>query len=427
MVFEDSSQPGVAGSRYLGEGFRQEPDFRDGGATPFQVSSEAATGENDTVTLARRIAPPNLDYVFDDPAEGEPGRDRMLVHGLWELFLLVAVVGVGFLLYRQAPGTLTGDGLRATLLGATALGALAAGLAVALRAGAPNLAVGPVAVAAALQFGHNAGGGLLRPLLVVIGLCAVIGAVQGIIVAGLQVPGWAVSLGVAFTVLVWSNGRAEVSAFGGYDPKGQAYWWFGAFAAMSVAACAIGAIPAVRRAIGRFRPVADPARRRGPVAGLITVGALVASTVLAGVAGVVMVATTRSAAPSGGFELTALALGAALLGGTSAFGRRGGVFGTVLAVSLLTVCTAYAAATDRSWPAAAFAAVAIGLGLAVTRLVERFGRPAVRDGDETDDEDDWVSRAHSSLPNGRTWQPSSTASGVGGLWASDDAWGSVER
>ena len=415
MAFEDSAQTSGAGSRYLGEGFRQEPDFREGTATNPPTTDEPES----TVTLARRVAPPNLDYVFDDPEAGEPGRDRLLVHGLWELVLVLALAGVAYLLYRQESGAFGGDELRTLLLQASALGAVAAGAAVALRAGAVNLAVGAVAAAAALQFGHSSGG-LLQPALLVVGLCAVVGVVQGLVVVGLHVPGWAVSLGVGLAVFVWAGRRADVTGFTGYDAAPHAYWWFGGFCAVSLVAGVVLSVPSLRRTFGRFRPVTDPAHRRGMVAALITVFAVVLSTVLAGVGGVVSVATTHSAPLSNGLELTGLALGAALLGGTSAYGRRGGILGTVLAVGLITVAMQYAAATGKSWGTATFAAAAIGLGLVVTRLVERFGRPATH-GDDQDEEDDWTSRATAALGNGRSWQPGST--GAGGIWT-DDAWGS---
>ncbi len=455
MTFEDSPQSGGASPRYLGEGFRLEPTFRDpasgtseygrelasgttrysrepatgslssGSAlpgreaiTPFQPLSGTAVdmvaSEPTTLPLSRRASGPNLDYVFDDPAEGEPGRDRMLVHGLWELLLAVALAGVGYLLYRQNSGAFGGDALRTLLLSASILGLLAAGSAVALRAAAPNLAVGAVAAAAALYFGHSSDGGLLQPLLVVIGACVAIGVVQGLIVVGLHVPSWAASIGVALVLLIWSDRQAAVTLFDGYGPLPHAYWWFGAFCAVSVGASIVGLVPSIRRTIGRFRPVADPAQRRGTVAAVIALGATVLSTILAGISGVLAVSVTDAAGPSAGFELTALALGAALLGGTSAFGRRGGIFGTVFAAGLITVGIAYAETTGRSWHEAAFAAVAIGLGLGVTRLVELFGRPDTGDEDDDDDDEAWGTKVRSSPA-------------AGGLWASDDAWGSADQ
>jgi ribose/xylose/arabinose/galactoside ABC-type transport system permease subunit len=415
MAFDDSAQATGAGSRYLGEGFRQEPDFRD---TTAATVPPVPTEPESTVTLARRVAPPNLDYVFDDPDAGEPGRDRLLVHGLWEFVLALALAGVGYLLYQQESAAFSGDGLRTLLLQATALGAVAAGAAVALRAGAANLAVGAVAVAAALQFGHSSGG-LLQPVLVVVALCAVVGLAQGVVVVGLHVPAWAVSLGVGLALFVWAGARAEVTGFAGYSALPHAYWWFVGFCALSVLAGVVLSVPSPRRAFGRFRPVSDPARRRGTVAAVITLIAIVLSTVLAGLGGVVSVATTQAAPLSNGLELTGLAIGAALLGGTSAYGRRGGIVGTVLAVGLITVAMEYAESTGKSWGPATFAAAAIGLGLVVTRLVERFGRPAGPD-EEDEEDDEWASRATAALSNGRSWQPGSP--GAGGIWT-DDAWG----
>lgn len=420
-------------SRYLGEGFRQEPDFRDTTATSpavaEPVSSDADT--DSTLSLNRRVpATPNLDYVFDDPTDGEPGRDRMLVHGLWELALALAAAGVGYLLYRAQSDAFGGAGLRTLVLSASVLGALTLACALSLRVGAVNLAVGVVAGASALYFGLHGEGGLVSHLAVVVGVCALIGLVQGLVVVGLHVPGWAVSLGVGLVLLIWSNRQATVAVAGAYDPNPHAYYWFGGFCVLSLLGGLAGLVPSIRRLVGRFRPVADPAERRGFVAAGVTLAGIVASTILAGVGGVLSVSQTGRAAPTDGLELTALALGAALLGGTSAFGRRGGVFGTILAVVLLTVTMAYATASDRSWPVAGFAAVAIGLGLVMTRLVERYGHPP--QGDEEDDEDWAPKTSQSGTSNGWTgsrssWQTTSSTTTPGGLWGADDAWGTADR
>jgi hypothetical protein len=77
--------------------------------------------ENDsTLTIPRRVPPmPNLDYVFDDPADGEPGRDRMLVHTVWELVLAAAALVVGYLLFRATSNAFGGAPLRTMLLQAS--------------------------------------------------------------------------------------------------------------------------------------------------------------------------------------------------------------------------------------------------------------------------------------------------------------------
>jgi len=381
----------------------------------------AASVTDTDPTAAHRA--PNLDYVFDDPAHGEPGRDRMLVHGLWELVLLLAVAGVGYLLYREDGAAFSGAGLRELLLSAGVLGAVAAASAISLRAGAPNLAVGAVAVAAGLYFGRTSDGGLLQPALIVVAICAAIGVVQGLIIAGLHVPGWAVSLVVALLLLAWASTRTGVSAQANlYDPTPHAYYWFGAFAALSVIASLVGLVPTVRRGFGRFRPVADPAHRRGWIAAIIVLAATLAATILSGLAGVLMVSLSATAVPEEGFMLTGLALGAALVGGTSAYGRRGGIFGTVLAVALITLIARYSDVADLKWSATVLAAAAVAVGLLVTRLIERLGRP--RPARESLDED-WVPVAPATET--RSWSTTSASTTSGGLWASDDAWGTADR
>jgi predicted ABC-type sugar transport system permease subunit len=213
-----------------------------------------------------------------------------------------------------------------------------------------------------------------------------------------------------------------------YDPVPDAYLWFAGFAGLSVVASLLAIASRIRRAVGRFRPVADPARRRGILAAVITVAATAMSMILAGLAGVLLVATTSqddatvtpAGAESSVLLLTALGLGGALLGGTSAFGRRGGIFGTVFAACLLAVVLGYLAEKHPSVPALVVAAFAIAIGLAVTRLVERYGRPVLLPPVDEADED-WMPRVHAIAPPAKPWQPAPTP--TGGLWSADDGWG----
>ncbi len=380
-------------------------------------------------TLVGHIVTPNLDHVFDDPDEGEFGRDRMLVHGLWELLLAVAVVTIGFLLSREQANAFTGSGLRTLLLQATTIGLLAMASALALRAAVPNLAVGPVAVAAAVHFGQHSTDGLRTPLLVMLGLAALVGLGQAIIVVGFHVPAWAASFGVGLGLMVWANEQRQAVPFRGYDPSTAAVWWFTGFCVLSVVASVVWAIPRIRRALGRFRPVSDPARRRGVAAAFTVIGATVISTMLAAVAGFLSASMAGQSIPVDGFALTAVGLGAALLGGTSAFGRRGGITGTVLASALFAVTFAYLGLTQPSWSQAVMVAIAIVVGLMVTRLVERFGRPAPAA--DVDGSDGLAPRVHSVATTSWTgpsssWQtvtpPAVPTPGPGGIW-SDESWG----
>ncbi|WCN81243.1 ABC transporter permease [Micromonospora sp. LH3U1] len=318
-----------------------------------------------------------LENVFDDPTHGEPGRDRVGVHLGWEFLLLAGLATLGWLLWQDNPAALRDGNLRTLLVDAVGLGMLALAAGLSLRTAAPNLAVGPIAVAAALHYAEQGDRGLPTSVGSAVAVAALGGLVLALAVVVLHVPGWAASLAGAAGVVVYIERRsAPVLVQGDYDPGRSAGYFFAGFAAVAVLGGLFGAIRAIRRLVGRYRPIADPARRRGAVAAVVTAVALVGSTVLAALAGVLLAANDPGpVAPTSGLDWTVLAIGVALLAGTSAYGRRGGVFGTVLAVSLVTVFQVYA--QERGWTLSIWAigGAALGVGLLVTRLVETFGRP----------------------------------------------------
>ncbi|ROO62812.1 ribose/xylose/arabinose/galactoside ABC-type transport system permease subunit [Micromonospora sp. Llam0] len=397
-----AAEPGRRGpAGYSTSSFSTVADFSAAGAAT--TADSAATGNSyaaadrptrgsNTTRAAtrhsrRRRASTALDDVFDDPYHGERGRDRLGVHLVWELILLLAVGGIGYLLYRVDPG-LTSAGTRDPLLVyATGLGLFALAAGVTLRAGAPNLAIGPVAVAAALHFAENGDNGVVPVLVTGVIWAVVLGAGTALLVAGLQVPGWVGSLVAACVAVVFIQQRSgPVDLQGAFDPTGQAFVVFGGFVVLALLGGSLGTIKSIRRGVGRFRPVGDPADRRGGVAALVTSGAFILSMVFAVVGGVLLAAVGNGpVSPSVGLEWTAVAIGAALLGGTSVFGRRGGVFGTVLAVLGLTLFIRYAELRDLDIALYATGAVAVVAGLAVTRLVETFGRPRSTPVDDADE------------------------------------------
>ncbi|MFG2048513.1 ABC transporter permease [Micromonospora sp. NPDC048935] len=318
-----------------------------------------------------------LENVFDDPTHGEPGRDRIGVQLGWEFVLLAGLAALGWLLWREDQAALRADNLRTLLVDAVGLGLLALAAGLSLRTAAPNLAIGPVAVATALHYAEQGDRGLPASVGPAVAVAALGGLALALVVVVLHVPAWAASLAGAAGVVVFIERRsAPVLVQGDYDPGRSAGYLFAGFAAVAVLSGLFGAIRAIRRLVGRYRPVADPARRRGAVAAVVAGAALVGSTVFAALAGVLIAANDPGpVAPTSGLDWTVLGIGVALLAGTSAYGRRGGVFGVVLAVSLVTVFQAYA--PERGWTLSTWAVggAVLGAGLLVTRLVETFGRP----------------------------------------------------
>lgn len=333
----------------------------------------------------------NLDDVFDDPEHGAIGRDRLGVHFAWEGVLLLGVVVLGYLLYSSHRASVTGTGLKELLVFTAALGMLALAASASLRTGAPNLAIGSVAVASSLYYAQHGSQGIVATSTVPVLLAAAVGAGIAVLVVGFHVPGWAGSLVAALVTIAWIQNKfpGPVAVRGEFDPNSKAYYLIGGFAVVSLVAGLLGAIKSIRRGVGRFRPVSDPALRRGGLAGTVTALAIISSTVLAAVAGIILAAAAGvsgdQVSPGTGLDWTALAMGAALVGGVSAFGRRGGVFGTILGTGLVALLMTYGDKANWRISIWLLAAGALGTGLIVTRLVETFGRPLSLEGGA----DDW--------------------------------------
>jgi ribose/xylose/arabinose/galactoside ABC-type transport system permease subunit len=435
---------GDQGYRFRGEGFRDEPDFRaDTGSTPtFQpgyggtdytspTSAEPATAGRRSVTSAE------LDDVFDDPEHGDPGMDRMGVHVAWELLLLIVAVGLAVYLRQTHHEQFTGDNLRGLVLSAAILGFATLAIGLSLRAGAVNLAVGATASAAGLFVASHSDRGLVATAGVAMLAAAAVGVVIGLLVAVMHVPGWAASLGVALGLVVWINKHLQaIGVTASYHPASQAFYWYGGFAALALLGGILGLVKPVRRGVGRFRPVGDPAVRRGGVAAVMVFLAIVGSSVLAGLSGVLAALSAPRVQPEDGMLTTGLALGAALIAGTSAFGRRGGVLGTVLAVTSVALFTRYAEVANLRVSPFAIAAVLVVGGLLVTRLVESYGRPAsARSGEpESDGWDDGTQTINNraldpgpgwSSPRQGGWTSQLPARSTDDTWggAADDRWG----
>jgi ribose/xylose/arabinose/galactoside ABC-type transport system permease subunit len=413
--------------------FRDEGAYRpDNSTTPtyrpdrYPAEDYPAPSETtSTLGFSRRaVTPAELDDVFDNPHYGDPGMDRMAVHALWELVLLLATVGLAAWFYQSHRTGVTGDGLRGVLLAAATLGFLTLAAGLSLRAGVVNLAVGPVAVASAVYFAAHSDRGLAQAAAITLLLAAGFGAAIGLFTVALHVPAWGTSLAGSFALIVWVQRHGPVHLATTYQPTRHAFYWYGAFAALVLLGGFLGLVKPVRRGLGRYRPIADPALRRGTGAAVVGFLALLGSCLLAGLAGILGL-LAGVALPSDGFAVTGLALGAALLAGTSAFGRRGGIFGTLFAATLLALVINYSRVANLRISDYALAGGAIAVGLMVTRLVEQYGRPQSARPPVEDEDEPWVDPARLEEPA----SPGYTAPRQGG-WTSqlparnnDDTWG----
>jgi len=320
----------------------------------------------------------------DEVRDGEEARDRVAVHVLWEAVLLVALGATAALVAARSPSAFSGDQLRGQLVALSASVLLASAAATSLRVAAPNLAVGAIAVGAGALLGWltvDRGLSLAAAAGVVAGAAVGAGLLLGLLVSGLRAPGWAAGVGAAALLGAGVTALLGARSFVLVDPPDLLRWaWplFGGAAALSVLAAGAALAPRVRARVGAYRAHADPAAARGASAGAVVVGGLVMSCLLAAVAGAVVTVRLGAVLPGDGSATTATvgAFAAALLGGVSAHGRRGGLLGTALAACTLHLLILWLTLGDApAWAQPAVLGGALLVGLIVTRLVEALGTP----------------------------------------------------
>ncbi|MFI5955489.1 ABC transporter permease [Cryptosporangium sp. NPDC051539] len=370
-------------------------DDRDGGTLTLPGAYEEPpdydfrVAEHDTPTqmLGGDTPPFGLPVVAAPPPVASPAprpvRDRLWPHLVWEIVLLAACITEVLLILAENEKAFRGGADSALMLWVATAILLGSAAALSLRAGMPNLAIGAIAIGAGADYAWLISEG--RPFGSALAISLAGGALAGLVIAlfgtVFGVPSWAVSLGVAglLSGLVPALAGSAARRVGNETPDVHvsAGWWLAGAVVLSVAGALLLALPAFRRFVGRSRPIGDPARRVGFVASIAAAGALAGSGALAAAAGLLDTANrgTSAAGYNGMAELAMIGFSVALLGGVSAHGRRGGIFGVVLAASLLGLVRLHLdlLGADK-WVGAVISGVAILLGLAVTRGMERFGQ-----------------------------------------------------
>jgi len=319
-----------------------------------------------------------------DPSPTESAApDRLGIHILLEAVLAIAFAGALFWLYL-GDSPLTSVVERDALITAMVpLLLLSIAMAVSLRVGAVNLACGAVAVAGAVMFAENSGRGMAVAVLAAVGVAVAIGLVLSLLVVALRVPAWLASAVVASVILLWVFQRVTIAQLSS-DPlpplaSSTSWVWLISVAALSIFGGVVAALNGWRTRLGVCREVNANSRPSDAASNLVTIGVMLMSSLLSGLAGVWIVWTSADGSiVADGLNplmVTVFPLATALLGGTSAFGRRGGILGTLLAALLLM--TVLELIDARGWPVHPLwiLLAAIVLGFIVTRLVEALGQP----------------------------------------------------
>ncbi|MGH8877629.1 MAG: hypothetical protein ACRD0P_09845 [Stackebrandtia sp.] len=349
---------------------------------PYIDQSRFAAGQPEVQPESEPTASFGLDA---DQPRGRLPPDRIGVHLCLEAVLLLGFAILLFALFRSdAAPFATGQRRDAMIVVVVALLLTAMASAVALRVGTVNLAVGAIAAGAGMLFAENTARGLPMALAIALGAALAAGAVLVLLAVVLRAPGWLAGAAVTGVIALWlwqhvDLTRQTVAPLSSLAAS-QAWIWLVSIGALSIVGGVVGALGGWRSRLGECRKAAASGGRRDGATIATTITALLMSALLAGMAGVWLIWT---AAPTQVFMpmrldpvlLTGFGLAAALLGGTSALGRRGGILGTLAASLLLATVLALSIVDEWRLHPLWLILAAIGVGIIVTRLVDTLGRP----------------------------------------------------
>jgi ribose transport system permease protein len=234
---------------------------------------------------------------------------------------------------------------------------LAIGMTVVIVTGGIDLSVGSlIALSAVLATvlirdhadGVNAGTpALVLGSLAGIGVCALVGALSGALVAGFRVPPFIATL----AVMQVASGLAFIAAKGGsiYELPDSFTWlgrgtgWFGIPHAVALTIVLYGAAHFLmtRTTLGRriyaVGGNAEAARLSGVSVGLVLVFAYTLSGAMSGLGGVLLASQLKSGAPTYGLMYELYVIAAVVVGGTSLSGGEGRIFGTLTGALIIAV------------------------------------------------------------------------------------------
>ncbi len=297
------------------------------------------------------------------------------------VLLLVALVG-GIAAVR--PGTVTADWIANTLLFAAPLGLMAGGETLLLLTGGIDLSVASIATGAAYLLAANAAHGEMAALALGLGLGLLVGLLNGIGVAVFQVQPLVMTLGTGLmtegVLVVYSQkiiaNQPHVPQFVVALGSGRVFGVVPIDLFLWLPVAALLMLGLSRSGFGRLlyavgdNPLA--CRMAGVRVWRVLVGAYAGCGLLAAVAGIVLVGTTNAADLSLANVYLLPAIAAAIIGGTSIFGGRGGYAGTIVGALILTVLDSLLTLLDAPEPVKQilYGAIILLLAAAYTRLTD---------------------------------------------------------
>ena len=309
-------------------------------------------------------------------------RRRLRDQPIIPLLLLLALLVVALQLTR--PGMVGPDWAANTIRFAVPLAILAACQTLTMLTGGIDLSAASIAsMSAYIIATQSPEHGALAAILIALAVCAVAGAVNGIGVGIFRVHPLIMTLGMSLIVLgVVTVYQRFVVAVGARTPDAVA--WLGGGNTGGIPNSLLLFLPLAaliilglrRSGYGRLLyAVGDnevAARLSGVKVSRVILVLYVVSGVLAGLAGMIFTGVTNSASATLADRSLLPSVAAAVIGGTSIFGGRGGYSGTIVGALILTVLSGLLTVIQMPEPVRQilFGIIILAVAAAYTRLTE---------------------------------------------------------
>ncbi len=309
-------------------------------------------------------------------------RDRPLIPLTFLLALLVVAVQLA------APGTVKIQWFGVIVRTSVPLAILAGCQTLSMLTGGIDLSVAAIASMAGFvtaTFVHSPGG-WVQGIIVALAAAALAGLVTGIGVGVFRVPPLIMTLAMSFVVLGFSNVWQLQMVQTGAGVPTQLRWIGSTLLWDVVPYSLLVFVPLMvlillglrRTGYGRLlfaigdNPIA--ARLSGARSWQVLIGLYVISAVLAGIAGLVLSGFTNTASVSLADPLLLPSIAAAVIGGTSIMGGRGGFGGTIVGALILTVLAALLTdiGLQEPWRQVVFGSIIVVMATAYTRVTAEY-------------------------------------------------------
>lgn len=314
------------------------------------------------------------------------GRGALLAfvrdHSIVVLLLLLAALVAGISVIR--PGTVTTDWIANTLLFAAPLGLMAGGETLLLLTGGIDLSVASVATGSAYLLSANGAQHEVAAVFLGLAVGLLVGLLNGIGVAIFRVQPLVMTLGTGLmtegALVVYSQKIIAnlphvpgfILALGSGKALGlvpiDLFLW-GPLAALLILGLQGSGFGRLLYAVGDN---SEACRLAGVRVWRVLLAAYVSCGLLSAVAGLILVGTTNAADLSLANVYLLPAIAAAIIGGTSIFGGRGGYGGTIVGALILTVLDSLLTLLDAPEPIKQilYGAIILLLAAAYTRLTD---------------------------------------------------------